>query len=106
MRPGHPLLAAAALADALPSERRAVHAALADVVGEPERYALHLATGSEGPNEDVAEHAAAAAASAAARGARPEAVALGEQALRLTPPGDPAWEQRVLELAGQSRLRR
>ena len=100
VRPGHPLLAAAALADALPSERRAVHAALADVVGEPERYALHLATGSEGPNEDVAEHAAAAAASAAARGARLEAVALGEQALRLTPPGDPAWEQRVLELAG------
>ena len=48
----------------------------------------------------LAEHAAAAAASAAARGARPEAVALGEQALRLTPPGDAAWEQRVLELAG------
>ena len=35
VRPGHPLLAAAALADALPSERRAVHAALADVVDEP-----------------------------------------------------------------------
>ncbi len=90
VRPGHPLLAAAARADALPSERRAVHAALADVVDEPERYALHLALAASGHDEDLAEHAALAAASAAARGARPEAVALGEQALRLTSPEDPA----------------
>ena len=43
VRAGHPLLAAAARAGALPSERRAVHALLADVVDEPERRALHLA---------------------------------------------------------------
>ena len=58
VRPGHPLLAAAALADALPSERRAVHAALADVVDEPERYALHLALAASGHDEELAEHAA------------------------------------------------
>ncbi|MDA0172621.1 LuxR family transcriptional regulator [Solirubrobacter taibaiensis] len=102
VRPGHPLLAAAVLADALPSERREVHAALADVVDDPERYALHLASATEGDDEEVAEHASGAAAHAAARGARPEAVALGEQALRLTSRGvfAAAWEQRVLDLAG------
>ncbi|MDA0185251.1 AAA family ATPase, partial [Solirubrobacter phytolaccae] len=100
VRAGHPLLAAVARTTALPSERRAVHAALAEVVREPERRALHLALATEDADEELAEYLSLMATQAAARGARPEAVALGEQALRLTAPEEDAWAARVLALAG------
>ncbi len=95
----HPLLAAAALARARPTQRRALHAALAAVAREPERRALHLALGTQEPDAALAAEVAAAAARAAARGARREAVALAEQALRLTPADDEQRSERVLTLA-------
>lgn len=98
VRAGHPLLAAVARATALPSERREVHAVLAEVVREPERRALHLALATEEPDEELAAYLSAVAKRAAARGARPEAVALGEQALRLTASEEHAWAERVLAL--------
>lgn len=100
VRAGHPLLAAVARASALPSERRAVHAVLAEVVPEPERRALHLALATEEPDEELSAYLDVMAARAAARGARPEAVALGEQALRLTDEAQDAWATRVLAFAG------
>jgi DNA-binding CsgD family transcriptional regulator len=100
VRAGHPLLAAVARATALPSERRAVHAVLAEVVPEPERRALHLALATEEPDEVLAAYLSLTAERAAARGARPEAVALGEQALRLTAPNEDTRAERVLALAG------
>ena len=52
--------------------------------GDQER-ALHLAFATDGQDAGLAATVAAAAAGASARGARAEAVVLGEQALRLTP---------------------
>ncbi|WP_028062275.1 AAA family ATPase [Solirubrobacter soli] len=86
VRASHPLLAAAARTAALPQERRDLHAALAHAVREPEQRALHFALATPHPDAELASRLSTAAARAAARGARPEAVALAEQALRLTPP--------------------
>ncbi len=85
VRAAHPLLAAAARANARPRERRELHRLLAELTREPEQRALHLALATADPDETLAAEVGRAAASAAARGARPEAVALAEQALRLTP---------------------
>ena len=52
---------------------------------EPEQRALHFALATPRPDAELAARLSTAAARAAARGARPEAVALAEQALRLTP---------------------
>ena len=86
VRASHPLLAAAARTAARPQERRDLHAALAHAVREPEQRALHFALATRRPDAELAARLSTAAARAAARGARPEAVALAEQALRLTPP--------------------
>ncbi|MDA0167011.1 LuxR C-terminal-related transcriptional regulator [Solirubrobacter ginsenosidimutans] len=98
VRASHPLLAAAARTQARPGEQRALHAVLARTVREPEQRALHLALAAERPDAALAAEIAAAAANAAARGARPEAVALAEQALRLTPPDDGRRGERLLRL--------
>ena len=96
----HPLLAAAARQHARPKQRRALHAALAAAVREPEQRALHLALAAQQPDAALATEVEAAAAHASARGARPEAVALAEQALRLTPADDERRRERLLTLAG------
>ncbi len=96
----HPLLAAAARQHARPKQRRALHAALAAAVREPEQRALHLALAAQEPDAALATEVETAAAHASARGARPEAVALAEQALRLTPVGDERRSERLLTLAG------
>ena len=100
VRPSHPLLAAVARKRSRPRTRRELHAALAEVVRDEELRALHVALATDRPADDLAAVVEAAAASASGRGARQEAVELGEHALRLTPPASPAWGERLLTLAG------
>ena len=95
----HPLLAAALVRHSSARSRRDLHFALAHVVsGQPLR-AQHLALASVRPDADVAAIVDAAAAAAFDRGARHDAVRLGEQALRLTPEGAPERAGRLLALA-------
>ena len=98
-RAAHPLLAAAAAEQSPARERRELHLALAEVVGDDELRARHLALATRVPDEPLAELVAAAAAGAAARGAVREAAVLGEHALRLTPEGSAGRPDRVLALA-------
>jgi DNA-binding CsgD family transcriptional regulator len=99
VRASHPLLAAAAKSGSLPRERRALHLALAAAVSDTELRAEHLALAAVDTDDELATTVALAAAAAAARGAREQAVALAEHALRLTPPGSAHRAERVLTLA-------
>jgi len=99
VRASHPLLAAVARKRSRPRERRELHLVLAGVVGDEELRALHLALATVQTDAELADAVAAAAASASSRGARQEAVQLGEHALRLTPPKSVAHTERVLVLA-------
>jgi DNA-binding CsgD family transcriptional regulator len=99
VRPAHPLFATAAKRNARASEQRELHLALAPLAGDPESRAMHLALAADQPDEELAAVVAAAAAGAAARGARRDAVALAEHALRLTPADSPARDERLLALA-------
>ena len=100
VRASHPLLAAVARKRSRPRERRELHLVLAGVVADEELRALHAALATVHADGELADTVAHAAASASARGARQEAVALGEHALRLTPPGSAARTERLLVLAG------
>ena len=84
----HPLLAARAYALVGTVQRRRIHRRLADVTGDPEERARHLALAAEGPSEDVAASLETAARRAAARGAPDAAAELSELAERLTPRRD------------------
>ncbi|MDA0172896.1 LuxR C-terminal-related transcriptional regulator [Solirubrobacter taibaiensis] len=95
----HPMLASVARARAPLRERRAAHRALADAVSDESERALHLALATDGPDAELAAAVSAAAAGASARGARAEAVVLGEQALRLTFADDGDRGDRLLSLA-------
>ncbi|HWL34215.1 MAG TPA: AAA family ATPase [Gaiellaceae bacterium] len=96
----HPLLAAAAYANAGPAERRDVHAALAAHV-RPEERARHLALAADGPNAEVAAALDEAAGLASARGAPDEAAELLERARLLTPPDSTADAlRRAVDAAG------
>jgi DNA-binding CsgD family transcriptional regulator len=99
VRACHPLLAAAVIKQAPRRELREVHLALAGTVADEELRAWHLALATERPDERLAARVAAAAAKAGVRGARPQAVALAEHALRLTPEDAPAGHERMLALA-------
>jgi DNA-binding CsgD family transcriptional regulator len=98
VRASHPLLAAAAKRHATADQRRDLHRALADVVANEQRRALHLALATPGEDDHLAERLAAAADLAAARGTPRLAVELGTHAVRLTPTGGPTYFARVLEL--------
>jgi DNA-binding CsgD family transcriptional regulator len=99
VRAAHPLLAAAAAKQSPVRERRELHLVLADVVGDDELRARHLALAARNPDEPLAELVAAAASGAAARGAVREAAVLGEHALRLTAEDSAGRSDRVLALA-------
>jgi hypothetical protein len=99
VRPFHPLVAAMVRRRARVAERRKLHLELAGIVADGELRARHLALGTEEPDEEIGGAVAHAAAAASARGARREAVELGEHALRLTPPGSAARSERLLSLA-------
>lgn len=99
VRVSHPLLAAAARRHSAATERRELHLALAEVVDDAALRVQHLALASASADAELAARVAAAAGEALARGATHEAVEVAEQALRLTPPDDPRYEARLLDLA-------
>jgi DNA-binding CsgD family transcriptional regulator len=98
VRPFHPLVAAMVKRRARGVARRKLHLELAGIVADDELRALHLALGTDAVDAEIGATVADAAAAASARGARREAVELGEHALRLTPPGA-ARSETLLSLA-------
>jgi DNA-binding CsgD family transcriptional regulator len=96
----HPLLAEVVVAGMDPEERRALHRRVADLVPRTEERAQHLALGASGPSPEIAAAVHEAARAAAARGAIVPAAALAEEAIALTPPGDPELFQRRLDASG------
>jgi DNA-binding CsgD family transcriptional regulator len=87
VRFAHPLLASGAYAATDPVTRRALHAAIAERVSEPEERARHLALAATGADEAVAAALDDAARRAESRGAPAAAADLFERAARLTPAG-------------------
>jgi DNA-binding CsgD family transcriptional regulator len=85
VRFGHPLLGSLVYADASAPQRDQTHRRLAELLEEPEEQALHLALGTQDPDERAAGRLEDAARRAAARGASDAAAELAEHASRLTP---------------------
>ncbi|HEY0830629.1 MAG TPA: AAA family ATPase [Candidatus Dormibacteraeota bacterium] len=81
----HPLLASVVYSMADPAARREWHSRLADLVGDSEERARHLALAATGPNASVADALEEAATLANARGAPDAAAELAQQASELTP---------------------
>ena len=81
----HPLFASVLWVEASSAERRAVHRKLADLVGDEEEAARHLALAATGPDEIIAARLERAAARARGRGAPTAAAELMERARELTP---------------------
>jgi DNA-binding CsgD family transcriptional regulator len=98
-RASHPLLASAARRHSTAEERRALHLDLAQAAGDEALRARHLALAATKPDTALAATIAAAAASTIARGAAHDAVEVAEHSVRLTPPDDPEYPERLLELA-------
>lgn len=82
----HPLLASVIYSTSDPNVRRAWHSTLANLVGDPEEKARHLALSASGADPIVAQALEEAADSANARGAPDAAAALAQQSTELTPP--------------------
>ena len=80
----HPLIRSACYQGALPSRRRAAHAALAEVIAAPERRTWHRAASVSGPDDELAAELEAAAASATAAGAAQFGVAALARAAQLS----------------------
>lgn len=91
VRFSHPLLAACVEAELDPRRRRSLQRRLAELVGDPEQRARHLALGANGPSTEVADELEAASAIAALRGASAAAAELAELSVLLTP-GDAGGE--------------
>ena len=81
----HPLLAARVEAELDPRRRRSLHRRLAELVGDPEQRARHLALGANGASARVAGELETASVTAAARGAPRAAAELAELSVSLTP---------------------
>ena len=85
IRFAHPLLASGAYSGVDASERRSIHARLAEVVKDPEERARHLARAATDRDESIASALELAAARARARGAPAAAAELLERAAKQTP---------------------
>jgi hypothetical protein len=85
VRFSHPLLAAQVEAELDPRRRRSLHFRLAELVGDPEQRARHLALSTDGPSAEVADELETASATAASRGASAAAAELAELSILLTP---------------------
>ncbi|KUI32674.1 LuxR family transcriptional regulator [Mycobacterium sp. GA-2829] len=84
----HPLVRSAIYRDAVPSERRQAHAALAEVISGPladEHRAWHHAHAAEAPSEGVAVELVQSAERARCRGGSAAAAAFLAYAVELTP---------------------
>jgi DNA-binding CsgD family transcriptional regulator len=90
----HPLMASVCYAEAPPWRRREAHARLADVVGDEEERARHLALSVEAADASVAAVLDHAALRALVRGAPAAAAELNEIAAQLTPAGEPPVRRR------------
>jgi DNA-binding CsgD family transcriptional regulator len=90
----HPLYAAAVYATAASGRRQATHAALAELIADPEERARHLALATGAPDDGVAATLDAGAAAARARGAWATAAELLEQARALTSGAQPGAARR------------
>ena len=95
----HPLLASVVYSEAPPSQRRALHARLAEIVDDPDERARHLALAATGPDPEVAAAVEDAARRATGRGAPQAAAELWERARRLTPKNDEQRSQRTIGAA-------
>ena len=103
VRFSHPLLAAQVEAELDPRRRRLLHRRLAELVGDVEQRARHLALGADRPSARVADELETASAVAASRGATGAAAELAELSLSLTPTsaGDGVLRRRQLLAADQ-----
>ncbi|WP_421734485.1 LuxR C-terminal-related transcriptional regulator [Cellulomonas sp.] len=84
----HPLIATAVLGGMHALDRRGLHAALAQVVDDPDSRAVHLARAADGPDAAAADEIEAAALRIARRGGPRLAADLLGDSTRLTPPDD------------------
>ncbi len=82
----HPLFASTLYEDSPPQKRRELHRRLAEIVGDLEERARHLAEATDRPDEDIASILEAAAANVVARGAPDAGARLAKRAVDLTPP--------------------
>jgi DNA-binding CsgD family transcriptional regulator len=99
LRPSHPLLARSAKRHSSAREQRDLHLELGRVSGDESVRAHHMARATAGPDAGLARTIVQAADHAYARGATHDAVELGEEALRLTPPTSAEWSSRLVGLA-------
>jgi DNA-binding CsgD family transcriptional regulator len=95
----HPLLAAAAVQRMTAARRRALHAAIAEHVTDPDERALHHADAVDGEDARAADELDAAGRRAAARGATVAAARWLERAVRLTPSDADGLGERQLAAA-------
>jgi DNA-binding CsgD family transcriptional regulator len=93
----HPLIRSAVYGSAAAADRRAVHGALAAVMGpdDTERWAWHRAAAALGPDEEIAALLESCAHRALASGTTSAAVVLFGRAAELTPERQHAAQRRV-----------
>ena len=96
----HPLLRSVLYREMPLNKRRQVHQQLGAVAEDAEDRAWHLALGADRPSEEIAGMLDDAARGAALRGAPDQGATLAEQAVRLTPAGQPeAARERTVDAA-------